>query len=91
MVARAGCVLCRHLYGLEREASIHHMREGQGLGQRAADFLAIGLCPQHHQGPEGWHGLGRAGFYQRYVLDEGDLLAMTIEGVAQLSWEVEHG
>lgn len=51
------------------------------MSQRAQHFLAIGLCPEHHRGASGLHGLGTRGFYTRYRLDEMDLLAMTIEGV----------
>jgi hypothetical protein len=32
-----------------------------------------------HRGASGLHGLGTRGFYQRYRLDEMDLLAMTLE------------
>lgn len=83
-VARAGCVMCRSLYGTHVAAGIHHAREGQGVGQRAPHFLSIGLCWTHHQGPDGFHGLGRMGFYQKYRLDEMDLLSMTIEGVLEM-------
>lgn len=80
-VSEAGCVVCRFLGEHWQRAEIHHPREGQGAGQRASDYLAIGLCPPHHRGVNGFHGLGKKGFYQRYLLDEMDLLALTIEGV----------
>lgn len=82
-VALAGCVLCRYLLRGHVACGIHHPREGQGGSQRAPNFLAIGLCWGCHQGPVGWHGLGKRAFYQRYKLDEMDLLAMTIEGVCE--------
>ena len=82
LVAQQGCILCRHLSLGETPATIHHIREGQGGGQRASDYLTIPLCKEHHQGTSGLHGLGTRGFYQRYKLDELDLLAMTIEAVA---------
>ena len=83
-VSEGGCVLCLAL-GVSHPppATIHHPREGQGLSQRADHWLSIGLCPEHHQGRSGWHGLGKRGFYQRYKLDEWDLLALTIARVAQ--------
>jgi hypothetical protein len=82
-VAKVGCILCRHLDLGETPASLHHVREGQGLSQRATDWLTIPLCPEHHQGKSGLHGLGTRGFYNRYKLDELDLLAFTIEAVAK--------
>jgi hypothetical protein len=78
-VAGLGCILCRHLDLGETPANLHHVREGQGLSQRASDWLVIPLCKLHHQGTEGIHG-GR--FYQLYKMDELDLLAMTIQAVS---------
>lgn len=78
-VARVGCILCKHLGYDETPAEIHHIREGQGMSQRASNFLVVPLCPEHHRGGSGVHGLGERGFYTRYKLSELDLLAMTIE------------
>jgi hypothetical protein len=78
-VAGLGCILCRHLDLGETPANLHHVREGQGMSQRASDWLVIPLCKRHHQGTEGIHG-GR--FYQLYKMDEMDLLAMTIQAVS---------
>jgi len=78
-VAALGCILCRHRDLGETPAQVHHLREEQGAGQRASDFLTIPLCPEHHTGPNGLHGLGRRGFEARYKLSELDLLAMTLE------------
>lgn len=78
-VAQGACVMCRHLDLLQLgRTHLHHAREGQGLSQRASDWLVIGLCQEHHQGKTGWHGLGKMGFYGKNKLDEFDLLAMTI-------------
>jgi hypothetical protein len=78
-VAELGCVLCRHLGLGVTPAEVHHVREGQGLSQRAEHWLTVPLCPEHHRGDSGLHGLGVKGFYTRYKLDELDLLAFTIE------------
>lgn len=79
-VAAIGCVLCRHL-GMQQASvtQVHHIKEGQGLSQRAEHWLTVPLCYDHHLGPNGLHGLGTKGFYTRYKLDELDLLAFTIE------------
>ncbi len=75
-----GCIVCRAVYGIATAAQIHHVREGQGLGQKASDWLVIPLCLNHHTGPEGIH---QARFYMRFKLDELDLLAMTVEALHQ--------
>ncbi|MGH9960415.1 MAG: Ref family recombination enhancement nuclease [Pyrinomonadaceae bacterium] len=75
------CVLCTHL-GLGCSlSSAHHIREDQGMSKRASDYLTVSLCYGHHQGPNGFHGLGRRAFERMYNLTELDLLGMTIEGM----------
>lgn len=76
-VARLGCALCNKLGHGETPAEIHHLREGQGMAQRASNFLVIGLCPTHHRGSEGIHG-DRSTF-KLAGEDELSLLAWTIE------------
>lgn len=71
-VAQLDCVVCG-AHGVH----IHHAREGEGMGQRAQNWLAIALCPTCHTGPRGIHG-DRAVLRQE-KLDEMDLLARTIE------------
>jgi hypothetical protein len=78
-VAAIGCVLCRHLGLGIAPAELHHVKEGEGMSQRAPHWLTVPLCPEHHRGSTGLHGLGTRGFYTRYKLDELDLLAFTIE------------
>lgn len=54
-VAALGCIV----HGPEcREVQLHHIRHGQGMGQRADDREAIGLCHYLHQGEQGIHTLG---------------------------------
>ena len=37
------------------------------------------LCPEHHTGKTGLHGLGTRAFERTYGLSELDLLALTLE------------
>lgn len=70
-VAALSCAIC-DCEGVH----VHHIREGQGMAQRASNWLTVPLCPTCHQGPHGVHGdklLLRA-----QKLDEFDLLADTI-------------
>jgi hypothetical protein len=80
-VASLGCVLCKHLGLGSSPATLHHIREDQGMSQRASHFLVVPLCPEHHQGNSGIHGLGTKRFYTRYRLTELDLLALTLEQI----------
>lgn len=84
-VAAAGCVLCKHLGYGHSHAEVHHIREGQGAAQRASNFLTVGLCPEHHRGSSGFHGLGKRAFERAYKLTELDLLAMTLEALEKCS------
>lgn len=51
LVASLPCACC----GAE-PVEVHHIRAGQGMGQRAADTLTIPLCPDCHRGRHGVHG-----------------------------------
>jgi hypothetical protein len=73
-VASLPCMVC----GTEG-VHIHHVREGQGMAQRAQNWLAIPLCPTCHVGSQGIHGDRR--LMKARKLDEMDLLAMTIEAM----------
>ena len=74
-VARLCCILCRHLKLGETACEIHHIRRA---GKRDTAPV-IGLCPEHHRGDTGVHGLGRKAFEKKYGLTEEDLLAYTLE------------
>ena len=71
-VAQLPCAVC----GADG-VHIHHLREGQGMSQRASNWLVIPLCPPCHTGPNGIHG--NKSLMRIQKLDELDLLAMTIE------------
>lgn len=73
-VAQLPCALC----GADG-VHIHHAREGQGMAQRAQNWLAIPLCPPCHTGPHGFHGDRR--LLKAQKVDEMDLLAKTIEAL----------
>lgn len=44
-----GCIVCRNVGYGDSPAEIHHLRKGCGAGQRASNYRAIPLCPQHHR------------------------------------------
>ena len=72
-LAELGCSLCRHLKYGETPCEIHHIRHA---GRRDAAPV-IGLCPEHHRGNTGVHGMGRKAFAVKYGVTEEDLLAQT--------------
>jgi hypothetical protein len=73
-VAELGCAVCRRMGFEGTPAEIHHKKAGMGIGQRAGHHLAIPLCPIHHRGLKGVHGLGVRGFKEYWGFDEDDLL-----------------
>ena len=76
-IQQLGCILCKHLDLGESPAEIHHI---EGFGRSSyTDFLTVPLCPMHHRGANGVHGLSRRGFENRYKLSELDLLGMTLQ------------
>lgn len=48
-VAALGCIVCANLGHPDSPAGIHHIRDGQGLGQRSSHFETLPLCSIHHQ------------------------------------------
>lgn len=79
-VASLGCGLCRIIGYDETPAEVHHIREGQGMAQRAQNWLTIPLCPPHHRGPHGIHGDREA--FKNARVDELDILADTMRLLA---------
>ena len=73
-LAGLGCALCRHLGYGESPAHIHHIRR---LGMKRENAPVIPLCPSHHTGNMGVHGLGKKAFATKYGVTEEDLLAQT--------------
>ena len=78
-LAALGCMACRRLYGPHEPASVelHHYRGG-GWGK--GDYMTlIPLCPEHHRGRQGVHGLGVKGFDKVYPFTQRDLLNDALE------------
>jgi hypothetical protein len=76
-VASLPCCLCG-AHGVE----VHHIRTGQGMGQRSGHHLTIPLCPSCHRGPMGVHGDKTMMRMQK--LDEMAMLERTIGRVAEI-------
>ena len=72
-VAALGCLVC----GAKPE--LHHIRFGQGMGQRAGNMLIIPLCAEHHRGSYSIHGSPR-----QFTLIQGTELEMLNTTIGQV-------
>ena len=81
-VASLGCAVCWRIYGPHDPGPVelHHLRAG-GWGKGDYKTL-IPLCPEHHRGRTGVHGLGTKGFTKHYGFDQHDLLEWTLARVS---------
>lgn len=73
-VASLGCVLCYHIGYRGTSAELHHVRR-HGAPRETAPVIP--LCPEHHRGNSGVHGMGKKGFAKQYGVDEDDLVRLT--------------
>jgi len=78
-VADLGCMVCKVLFSRFEPAEVHHIREGQGMAQRASNWLVVPLCTSCHRGHQGLHG--DRSLMRIAKLEELDLLALTIEAL----------
>lgn len=76
-VAALGCALCRRLGYGPTPAEVHHPRRGTGAGQRSSHYDVIPLCPPHHRGNEGIHGMGVKAWMAHYGISEAELTKET--------------
>lgn len=74
-VADLGCSVCRRMGYPGTPAELHHPRAGVGMAKRASHMDVIPLCPEHHRGKTGVHGLGTKGFPKHWGFTERELLA----------------
>ena len=82
-LADMGCMVCLRLYGPHDPGPVelHHLRTG-GWGKGNYKTL-IPLCPEHHRGKTGVHGLGTKGFAAFYGFDQQDLLNDVFEALKE--------
>ena len=48
-ITSLGCIVCRNNGYYGTPAEVHHIRSGQGIGQRASNYETLPLCPFHHR------------------------------------------
>jgi hypothetical protein len=70
--ARLGCILCSEVLGIEGSpAELHHVRR---YGAKRSTSPVLPLCPEHHRGNNGVHGLGAKGFESKWGISYEALL-----------------
>lgn len=52
LIVELGCIACLVQGTPGSFAEIHHIREGQGRGQRSDHQHSLALCPAHHRGTD---------------------------------------
>jgi hypothetical protein len=72
-IAELGCILCSEVLGIEggSPAELHHVRR---FGSVRSASPVLPLCPEHHRGNSGVHGLGHKGFANKWGVTEEELL-----------------
>ena len=71
-IAELGCILCSEVLGFEGTPSeLHHIRR---YGNVRSASPVIPLCPEHHRGNSGVHGLGAKGFEAKWGTSQEALL-----------------
>jgi hypothetical protein len=79
-VANLGCIICYRLGYAGTPSEIHHVRGlGLGMGVRSSHYDTLPLCPEHHRGNTGYHGMGRKAFERQYEVTEQQLLEQVKE------------
>ena len=83
-VARLGCAICLKLGYGDTPSEVHHQRKGAGAGRKNPNMQVIPLCPEHHRGNTGIHGMGRKAWAWHYGVSEVDLVLETADRVRAL-------
>lgn len=80
-IARLGCILCSEVLGYQgTPAELHHIRR---FGSKRSASPVIPLCPEHHRGNTGVHGLGAKGFEKKWGVSQEALLQRVEQKLAE--------
>lgn len=79
-VREIGCIVCKHIHESYFPCqALHHV---ESVRDGLSEYAVVPLCYDHHQGPEGVHGLRRRVFEMRYKLTDVDMLALVAKELA---------
>jgi hypothetical protein len=62
-IAQMQCVICVRFEATGEASEVHHVAENSGP---RSDYATAPLCPSHHRGPMGLHGMGPKAFCRMY-------------------------
>jgi hypothetical protein len=80
-IARLGCILCSEVLGIEGSpAELHHVRR---YGAKRSASPVLPLCPEHHRGNSGVHGLGTRRFETKWNVSYERLLERVNEKLGE--------
>jgi len=80
-IAELGCILCSEVLGFTGTPSeLHHVRR-YGAKRTASPILP--LCPEHHRGNSGVHGLGIKGFEKKWGISCEELLERVSQKIGE--------
>jgi hypothetical protein len=82
-IAELGCILCSEILGITgTSAELHHVRR---YGAKRSASPVLPLCPEHHRGNNGVHGLGTKGFESKWGVTYEALLERVNEKLGKQS------
>jgi hypothetical protein len=82
-IAGLGCILCSEVLGITgTSAELHHVRR---YGAKRSASPVLPLCPEHHRGNNGVHGLGTKGFESKWGVTYEALLERVNEKLGKQS------
>jgi hypothetical protein len=82
-IAELGCILCSEVLGITSSAAeLHHVRR---YGAKRSASPVLPLCPEHHRGNNGVHGLGTKGFESKWGVTYEALLERVNEKLGKQS------
>ena len=82
-IAGLGCILCSEVLGITSSAAeLHHVRR---YGAKRSASPVLPLCPEHHRGNNGVHGLGTKGFESKWGITYEALLERVNEKLGKQS------
>jgi hypothetical protein len=80
-IAGLGCILCSEVLGIAGSpAELHHVRR---YGAKRSTSPVLPLCPEHHRGNSGVHGLGAKGFEAKWGVTFTQLLESVSERLGE--------
>lgn len=76
-IANLGCCVCRKIGYPGTPAELHIFSIKQAMNSTKRERVVLPICPPHHRGETGIHGLGKRKFEKSYGFTIAELLEDT--------------